>query len=162
MKKTVSLLLAVLIAAIGMCTFATSAFADETTTAANDDPTDSWATTEAPTTAAPTTAATTAAPTTAAPTTAATTAATTTEPVAGTTVTTAATTAGTTAEDKVVTRAPGQTVIDEGETKPTTTKKPAKVDTDIPSTGSSIVVPAIALLALATGTVAVIKTKKED
>ena len=44
----------------------------------------------------------------------------------------------------------------------TTTKKPANVDTTIPSTGSGIVVPAIALLALAAGTVAVIKTKKED
>ncbi|MBQ8764263.1 MAG: hypothetical protein IJZ07_09195 [Clostridia bacterium] len=160
MKKTVSMLLAVLFAAIAVCTFATSAFAVEIT-----DPSDGRleTTTVAPTTAAPTTAApTTAAPTTAAPTTAADTTA------APTTAadTTAADTTKFTLPDIVVTLPEGVTVIDEGTTKapattkkPTTTKKPAANISTIPNTGSSAA-PVIALLALAAGTVAVVKTKK--
>ncbi len=165
MKKTISMLLAVLMTALVACTFSMTAFADEATTvAANDDPTDAWvATTAAPTTVAPTTAA----PTTAAPTT---TAAATTEAASE-----EATTniigdilggIGDLIPDETVTLAPGQTVIDEGDATtaaaPATTKKPAKVESNIPSTGSGILVPAIALLALAAGTVAVVKTKKED
>ncbi len=141
MKKTVSMLLAIIVAAIAICTLATSAFAIEIT---NPDDSRLETTTAAPTTAEPTTAApTTAEATTAEPTTA----------------------ESTTIQDEVVTRAEGETVIDEGETTtkaPATTKKPASVNTVIPSTGSSIAVPAIALLALAAGTVAVVKTKKDN
>lgn len=178
MKKTISMLLAVLMAAIAVCTFGVSAFADETTAAANDDPTDAFVT-EAPT-AAPTEAPTEAA--TAAPTEAAT------EAPTEATATTAASSEETTnilggilggvgittpeelesllASVPVVTRDPSQTYIDDGDetTKaaaPATTKKPAKVESNIPSTGSTVV-PVIALLALAAGTVAVVKTKKED
>lgn len=162
MKKTVSMLLAILVAAISLCTLATSAFADTTTTTEFNpaDPTDSrLTTTEAPTTA--TTAASTTATTqaTTQPTTASST---------GTTATTEATTDGTTekstAADVTATRKPGETYIDDSDetTKPTTSKKPASVDSVIPSTGSSIAVPAIALLALAASTVAVIKTKKDN
>lgn len=166
MKKTISMLLAVLMAAIAVCTFGVSAFADETTTLVNDDPTDAFVetTTEESTTKETTTEESTTKA-----------AVETTTDLAGTTVadTTknpleeilgALTTA--TLPDIVVTRAPGETVIDEGDetTKaaPATTKKPAKVESNIPSTGSAVVVPAIALLALAAGTVAVVKTKKED
>lgn len=167
MKKTISMLLAVLMAAIAVCTFGVSAFADETTTLVNDDPTDAFVETT-------TEEATTKEATTKESTTKAAEVETTTD-LAGTTVadTTknpledilgALTTA--TLPDIVVTRAPGETVIDEGDetTKaaPATTKKPAKVESNIPSTGSAVVVPAIALLALAAGTVAVVKTKKED
>ena len=42
------------------------------------------------------------------------------------------------------------------------TTVPAPVDTDIPNTGSGIVVPALALLALAGGAVIAVKAKKED
>lgn len=173
MKKTVSMLLAVLMAAIAVCTFGVSAFADETTTvAANDDPTDAFVT-EAPTTAAPTTAApTTAAPATTAPTTAAATTAAATTAAA---TTAAATTAAPSTTDiskmqdeldktPTVTRDPSKHYIEDDETTkaaPATTKKPAKVESNIPSTGSTVV-PVIALLALAAGTVAVVKTKKED
>lgn len=41
------------------------------------------------------------------------------------------------------------------------TKAPARVVSSIPNTGSSMAVPAIAVLALVAGTVAVVKTKKE-
>ena len=81
MKKTVSMMLAILVAAITVCTFATSAFANPEITVPSDDRFNPVTTTKATTTAAPTTTATTtAAPTTtatttAAPTTAATTAA---------------------------------------------------------------------------------------
>ena len=169
MKKTVSMLLAVLMAAIAVCTFGVSAFADETTTvAANDDPTDAFVT-EAPTTAAPTTAApTTAAPATTAPTTAAATTAAATTAAA---TTAAPSTTKSIAEkqseldaQETVTRDPSKHYIEDDETTkaaPATTKKPAKVESNIPSTGSTVV-PVIALLALAAGTVAVVKTKKED
>ena len=158
MKKTIALVLAMMFA---LCAFVT-AFAEpdgETTTTSttaattesttNDDPDDGFNTT---TTVATTAAGTTTAGTTAAGTTA-----------AGTTAagTTAAGTTATTVADVTVTLKPGETAY-EGQGNTTTTKKPAAVDTTIPSTGSGVVVPAIALLALAAGTVAVIKTKKED
>lgn len=170
MKKTVSMLLAVLMAAIAVCTFGVSAFADETTLA-NDDPNDGFVT-EA-TTAAPTEA-TTAAPTTTVPATEESTTAASSDTTEATTknpledilgVLTTVNIGDILASEPVVTRAPGQTVIDDSDetTKaPATTKKPAKVESNIPSTGSAVVVPAIALLALAAGTVAVVKTKKED
>ena len=162
MKKTIALVIAMMFA---LCAFVT-AFANppETTTTTttsttaattesttSDDPDDGFntTTTVATTAAGTTTAGTTAAGTTAAGTTAAGTTA------AGTTA------AGTTVVDETVTLKPGETAY-EGQGNTTTTKKPAKVDTTIPSTGSGVVVPAIALLALAAGTVAVIKTKKED
>lgn len=155
MKKTVSLLLAVIIAAVAFCTLAVSAFADDPA----DDPNDVRNTTTTTTTTATTTT-TTAAATTTTTTAAAETTTTTTKAADDATTTTAA---ATTKEDVTVTRKPGETVIDEGDTKaPSTTKKPASVDSAIPSTGSSIAVPAIALLALAAGTIAVVKTKKDN
>ena len=153
MKKTISLVLAVLFAAIAVCTLAISAFAApeaSTTTTTNDDaegPTD-------PTTAAPTTAA----PTT-------TTASGETTTGSDKTTTSAGTTATTKAADVTKTMPASQTNYvdpDEKGTKATTKKAPAKVDSSIPSTGSEILVPAVALLALAAGTVAVVKTKKDN
>ena len=173
MKKTFSMILAVLMAAVVACTFSVVGFADETTT--NDDPVDNFVTT----TEATTKAATTAAPTTTAP---ATTVPATTVPATTSAETTSTETTtsiidgilgmlSTTVDvskdneaEEIVTRVPGQTVIDDGDettAAPATTKKPAKVESSIPSTGSSIV-PAVALLALAAGVVAVVKTKKED
>ena len=130
MKKTISLVLAVLFAAIAVCTFAISAFAapeasTTTTTRAADN-----------------------------------------DDVQGPTDPTTATTAATTkAADVTKTNPNGQTnYVDpaENSTKATTKKAPAKVDSSIPSTGSEILVPAVALLALAAGTVAVVKTKKDN
>lgn len=169
MKKTFSMILAVIMAAIAVCTFSVIGFADETTT--NDDPVDNFVTTTEATTKASTTKEATTAATTAAATTAATTAVATTANGETTTniidgilgmLTTTDVAADNEAEP-TVTRDPSQTYIDDGDetTKPATTKKPAKVESSIPSTGSSIV-PAVALLALAAGAVAVIKTKKED
>lgn len=176
MKKTVSMLLAIIIAAIAICTFATTAFANPdattTTTVANNgitDPNDGRlevTTTTKPTTTTttkPSTTTTTAAPstttTTAAPVSSTSTEASTSETVAVSKETTT---------EKIHTRPAGVTVIDEGTTKapattkPATTKKPAANVSAIPNTGSSAVAPVIALLALAAGTVAVVKTKKED
>lgn len=158
MKKTISLVLAVLFAAIAVCTFAISAFAapeasTTTTTRAadNDDvPGPTEPTTAAPTTAAPTTT---------------TAAATTTTTASDKTTTAAGTTATTKAADVTKTMPASQTNYvdpDEKGTKATTKKAPAKVDSSIPSTGSEILVPAVALLALAAGTVAVVKTKKDN
>ncbi len=165
MKKTFSMLLAVIMAAIAVCTFSVIGFADEPTT--NDDPVDNFVT-EATTKEATTKEATTKEATTVAATTAVATTAngeTTTSIIDG--ILGMLTTTDVSAENEAeptVTRDPSQTYIDEGDetTKaPATTKKPAKVESSIPSTGSSIV-PAVALLALAAGTVAVVKTKKED
>lgn len=153
MKKTISLVLAVLFAAIAVCTLAISAFAApeaSTTTTTNDDA-------EGPTD--PTTA------TTAAATTTTTAAATTTTTASDKTTTAAGTTATTKAADVTKTMPASQTNYvdpDEKGTKATTKKAPAKVDSSIPSTGSEILVPAVALLALAAGTVAVVKTKKDN
>ena len=158
MKKTVSLLLAVIFAAIAICTFAVSAFAEPTDAPAGPNVGDWTDPTDPPSTAAPSTeASSTAAPSTEA---ASTEAASTEAP------STAATTAGTTLADDTPVDGGSTTAIDDGTTKAptaaTTTKKPAVVDTVIPSTGSSVLVPAVALLALAAGTVAVIKTKKDN
>ena len=153
MKKTISLVLAVLFAAIAVCTFAISAFADNNGNAGANDNDDLTGPTD------PTTA------TTAAATTTTTAAATTTTTASGETTTAAGTTATTKAADVTKTNPNGQTnYVDpaENSTKPTTKKAPAKVDNSIPSTGSEILVPAVALLALAAGTVAVVKTKKDN
>lgn len=161
MKKTVSMLLAIIVAAVAICTLATSAFAQnfeipddprlEETTVATTVTTTKATTTTTTTTKAPETTTTTKAPETEA--------------------TTAAPTTETTAlQDIVVTLAPGQTAYEgqdtEGTTattKPATTKKPAANVSTIPSTGSSTMAPVIALFALASvGAVAVVKTKKEN
>ena len=153
MKKTISLVLAVLFAAIAVCTLAISAFAApeaSTTTTTNDDA-------QGPTDPTPAT--------TAAATTTTTAAATTTTTASDKTTTAAGTTATTKAADVTKTNPNGQTNYvdpDEKITKATTKKAPAKVDSSIPSTGSEILVPAVALLALAAGTVAVVKTKKDN
>lgn len=156
MKKTISLVLAVLFAAIAVCTFAISAFAapeastTTTTRAADND--------DVPGPTDPTT-------TTAAATTTTTAAATTTTTASDKTTTSAGTTATTKAADVTKTMPASQTNYvdpDEKGTKATTKKAPAKVDSSIPSTGSEILVPAVALLALAAGTVAVVKTKKDN
>lgn len=152
MKKTVSLLLAALLAAVAVCTFAIGAFAAP----GDDDPVDERETTsttvaETSTTKAEETTATTKADETTA----------TTKEDGSTTVTATVTT---TTPDVTKTMAASQTNYidpDENSTK-ATTKKPAKVDNAIPSTGSSVVVPAIALLALAAGVTAVVKTKKDN
>ena len=146
MKKTVSMLLAIIVAAVAICTLATSAFAQNFEIP--DDPRleETTVATTVPTTKA-TTVPTTVAPTTAAP-----------------------TTETTALQDIVVTLAPGQTAYEgqdtEGTTattKPATTKKPAANVSTIPSTGSSTMAPVIALFALASvGAVAVVKTKKEN
>lgn len=152
MKKTVSLLLAVLLAAVAVCTFAIGAFAAPD----NDDPVDERETTS--TTVAETSS-------TKAEETSSTTKAEETSSTAkeddSTTVTATVTS---TTPDVTKTMAVSQTNYidpDENSTK-ATTKKPATVDTTIPSTGSSVVVPAVALLALAAGVTAVVKTKKDN
>ena len=61
--------------------------------------------------------------------------------------------------DDIVT---GGTAVYDEPTKKEPTKKPAVVSSNIPNTGSSTAVPAVALLALIAGTVAVIKTKKDE
>lgn len=179
MKKTISMLLAVLMAAVAVCSFSVIGFADETTAAANDDPVDSFVTeatkapaTEAATKAPATTEAATKAPEATAEATKApeaTAEATTEDPLKDfinsiLTTKSAEEVSKENEAEEIVTRAPGQTVVvdnDETTKAPVATKKPAKVESNIPSTGSSFV-PAIALLALAAGTVAVVKTKKED
>lgn len=61
-------------------------------------------------------------------------------------------------DDDVVTNPSGVTSIDDGDE---TSKKPANVDDEIPSTGSNVVLPAIALLALAGGVAVAVKSKKD-
>lgn len=85
-------------------------------------------------------------------------------------LTTKATLVNKTEEDNapIVTNAPGQTAIyDEPETAaagktPTKAATKAAVSTRVPNTGSSAIVPAFAVLALLAGTVAVVKTKKSE
>ena len=157
MKKTISLVLAVLFAAIAVCTFAISAFADNNANAGADTGANAGANAGAndnDDVQGPTD-----------PTTATTAATTTTTTASGETTTAAGTTATTKAADVTKTNPNGQTnYVDpaENSTKATTKKAPAKVDSSIPSTGSEILVPAVALLALAAGTVAVVKTKKDN
>ena len=156
MKKTIALVLAMMFA---LCAFVT-AFADnettttttatETTTTAtesttNDDVNDLESTSTTTEKADSSTTTTTVA-------------------ASGSTTTTVAasdTSSTTKDNDPTVTLAPGQTSYD-GQDTSTTTKKPANVDTTIPSTGSGIVVPALALLAIAASSAIVIKSKKED
>ena len=92
--------------------------------------------------------------------------------VAALTTKSATTLPNSTVEDnaEIVTAAPGQTAIyDEPETAAAAktpakggAKKAAAVNTRVPNTGSSAVVPAFAVLALLAGTVAVVKTKKSE
>ncbi len=156
MKKMIALMLAMLFA---VCAFATTAFADETTTVkadetttvktettTNDDKNDGFDETTTAKADETTTKAD--------------------ETTTKADETTTKKDETTTVADVTATQKPGETAY-EGQDKEdpagaTTTKKPASVDTTIPSTGSGIVVPAIALAVLAAGTVAVIKTKKED
>ena len=152
MKKTISLLLAIVVAAIAICTLSVCAFADPadgetatTTEAAKETTTaldlgDPRETTAAPTTAAPTT-----------------------NKADDTTATTKADASATATQaasgDDVVTNPSGVTSIDDGDE--TTKKAPAKVDDEIPNTGSGVVVPAVALLALAGGVAVAVKSKKD-
>lgn len=148
MKKTISLLLAIVVAAISICTLTICAFADpaegetqatqatqaatEPSTIDLEDPRDTQAATE-PTTEE--------------------------KKDDATTSTKADDTSSTTkTSGDVVTNPSGVTSIDDGDA---TTKKPAAVDDDIPNTGSGIVVPAIALLALAGGVTVAVKSKKD-
>ena len=150
MKKTISLLLAIVVAAVSICTLTICAFAD---------PADGETTTTTTTAAQDTTKETTTALDLGDPreTTTEEKKETTTEEKKETTKdngTTATTKTGT----DVVTNPSGVTSIDDGDA---TTKKPAAVDDDIPNTGSGIVVPAIALLALAGGVTVAVKSKKD-
>ncbi len=139
MKKTISMLLAIVVATVAICTLTVCAFADgEETTAATTQATET--TTEIDL-GRPTT---TAAPTTAAPTTA--------EATTADNGSTQATQAG----DAEPTDS-STTSVDDGDT----TRAPASVDDDIPATGSGIVVPAVALLALAGGVAVAVKSKKD-
>ncbi|MGN0572645.1 MAG: hypothetical protein ACI4IX_01780 [Acutalibacteraceae bacterium] len=160
MKKTVSLLLAVIFAAIAVCTFAVSAFAEPEDTDTPVVSTEGWVDpTEAPSTDAPSTDA----PSTDAPSTDAPSSEAPSTDAPSTEASSDTNTTGTTLADDTPVDGGSTTAIDDGTTKaPATTKKPAVVDTVIPSTGSSVLVPAVALLALAAGTVAVIKTKKDN
>lgn len=135
MKKTVSVVLALVLAFVALFTVCTVAFAVE-----HEDERD--VTTAAPvtTTAAPVT-------TTAAPVT------TTTPPTTKTPDVTVAD------DDPIVTNPQGVTAIVDD---PVTTKKASKVTSSIPSTGNAAFVPAVAVLALLAGTVAVVKTKKDN
>ena len=169
MKKTVSMLLAIIVAAVAICTLATSAFAQSTDTTTDinlgipDDDRLNETTTTTTTKVVTTT-------TTTAPTTTTTTAPATTAEATTAEATTEATTAGTTVlQDIVGTLAPGQTAYEGQENdiittaKPATTKKPAANVSTIPSTGSSTMAPVIALFALASiGTAVVVKSKKEN
>lgn len=144
MKKTISLLLAIVVAAISICTLTICAFADETTTA-QETTTEAKETTTEIDLGDPRE--------------------TTTEEKKETTTeekkeTTKAddTSSTTKTSGDVVTNPSGVTSIDDGDA---TTKKPAAVDDDIPNTGSGIVVPAIALLALAGGVTVAVKSKKD-
>ncbi|MBP3697718.1 MAG: hypothetical protein J6J45_09280 [Clostridia bacterium] len=149
MKKTIALIAAIAVAALSICTLSICAFADgETTTA------------EVTTEAVETT-------TEAAETTTAIdlghpgqTDATTTEKADDATDASDADADKTTVVvgDEIKTNAPGQTAIDDPDE---TTKAPAAVDDDIPSTGSKAVVPAIALLALAGSVAVAVKAKKD-
>ncbi len=149
MKKTISLLLAIVVAAIAICTLSVCAFADETTTA------------EATTAKETTTAIDLGDPreTTTAPTTTKADASTTKADASTTKADASATATQAASGDDVVTNPSGVTSIDDGDE--TTKKAPAKVDDEIPNTGSGVVVPAVALLALAGGVAVAVKSKKD-
>lgn len=147
MKKTISLLLAIVVAAVSICTLTICAFADETTTATQETTTEAAETTTEldlgdPRETEPSKEATT-------------------EEKKDDETPSATkgdeTPSATKADSDVVTNPSGVTSIDDGDT----TKAPAKVDDDIPDTGSGIVLPAIALLALAGGVTVAVKSKKD-
>ncbi|GEM_PF-4490065 len=146
MKKTISMLLAIIIAALAICAMAVTVFADND----NDDPVDPLAKVSTTAATVTTTAIVT---TTTAPTT--TSAPTTTKP---TDILAVSSTKR--VSNEIISNAPGQTAVDDGPA--TTSKKASNIDTSNPGTGSNVVVPAVAFLALATGIVAVVKTKKEN
>ena len=191
MKKSVSIVIAIMLTLAAIFTVSVAAFAAEIAPAKEETPKSA----ETPAIAAPTTAA----PVTAAPTTAdaranfakdyaskvaeessskkaAEDASKAVEElskqVAALTTKSATTLPNSTVEDnaEIVTAAPGQTAIyDEPETAAAAktpakggAKKAAAVSTRVPNTGSSAVVPAFAVLALLAGTVAVVKTKKSE
>ncbi len=148
MKKTISLLLAIVVAAVSICTLTICAFADETTTATQETTTEAAETTTEldlgdPRETEPSKEATT-------------------EEKKDDETPSATkgdeTPSATKADSDVVTNPSGVTSIDDGDA---TTKKPAAVDDDIPNTGSGIVLPAIALLALAGGVTVAVKSKKD-
>ena len=168
MKKTASIIIAVIIALTAICTVSVMAFAKTIEV------------TEAPTTTAAA-AATSASTTKADPTNA-----------KNTTTTAAASSSKSAAEliadlssavDKITTTLPNKVTEDNGDvvTNPSgvtavddsgdattkaavssTKKAAAPVSSRVPNTGSSVAVPAIAVLALLAGTVAVVKTKKNE
>lgn len=152
MKKTIALIAAIVVAALSICTLTICAFADETTTAAETTTVAAETTTEAAETTTnvdlndprQTTAA----------------QITETKPVGDLDKTAVATdvVTETRPDSGVVTNPSGVTSIDDGDA---TTKTPAVVDDDIPSTGSKVVVPAIALLALAGSVAVAVKSKKD-
>lgn len=143
MKKTISLLLAILVAAVAICTLTVCAFADpadgeaqtpsEGESVSINDPRVTDPTTQEATEATEATEASSQQATEA----------------------TQATQAG---NDDDPTDS-STTSVDDGDDA--TTKQPAKVDDDIPATGSGIVVPAVALLALAGGVAVAVKSKKD-
>lgn len=155
MKKTVSLVLALMLALVAVFSLSMMAFADGEDGAAADTATTS-------TTAAPTetrvdqrqegeaTTTTTTKPTT------------TTANILDK-LTTPATLPSSPKDDDapIHTNAPGQTAIFD-EPANTTTHKAASTDTYVPNTGSSVVLSAVAVLAVMAGTVAVVKTKKDN
>ncbi len=163
MKKTIALALAMLFA---VCALVTTAFAEnESSTAAitastvattNDEPDDGFNSTTSTTAKADESSTATTAKADESST------ATTAKADESSTSATASTSAAA-ATTELTVNANGTTAyLGQGEENNSTSKKPAAVDTTIPSTGSGIVVPAIALAVLAAGTVAVIKTKKDE
>ena len=156
MKKTLSLLFAIVFAAVAICTLTISAFAEpDSATQATEAATQA---TEAPT-AEPTTEPTTVDLGDPRDTTKATEESKPSGDPDKTLVVSAVVSENNSASgDGVVTNPSGVTSIDDGDA---TTKTPAPVDNDIPSTGSGIVVPAVALLALAGGVAVAVKSKKD-
>ncbi len=169
MKKTTSLIIAVVIALTAICTVSVMAFAktveitEASTTSAAADSTSS---TKAPATTDPqnakNTTATTKAASTKSPADIIADLSSAVDKLGSTTLPNKPT------EDNgdVVTNPSGVTAVDDsGDTTKaavSSTRKAAPVSGRVPNTGSSIAVPAIAVLALLAGTVAVVKTKKNE
>ena len=170
MKKTTSLIIAVVIALTAICTVSVMAFAKTveiteapTTSAAAD----STSSTKAPATTDPqnakNTTATTKAASTKSPADIIADLSSAVDKLGSTTLPNKPT------EDSgdVVTNPSGVTAVDDSGDNTTkaavsSTRKAAPVSGRVPNTGSSIAVPAIAVLALVAGTVAVVKTKKNE
>ena len=154
MKKTVSLVLALMLALVAVFSLSMMAFADGEDGAAADTATTS-------TTAAPSETRGDQRQEGEATTTTTTKPATTTANILDK-LTTTTTLPNSAKEDdaEIVTNAPGQTaIVDE---PANTTRKAASTDTYVPNTGSSVVLSAVAVLAVMAGTVAVVKTKKDN